>query len=111
MNKRRQGGDAIEIKRQSGRDRVEREVHFGRPDDDLLYIGESVRVRHGERKTISSIPAEVMTRSRDGKAPACYTADRSAGMNMSFVEEIDVPSEGGGRQWAVVGIGGVAAKR
>ena len=80
---------------------------FRGQDQDRASVGQTVRVRDGERDPVAGVAAEVVTAGRDRERAALDAADRSPGVSVALVQEVDPPGEGAGRQRPVVRVGAV----
>ena len=105
VDERRRLGDPVEIQRQTARDRVEGEIDLARIDRSPTASPSARRVGDRQGDPVARVAAEVVPDGRDREAAALDARDRSPGMDVAVVEEVDVPGEGAGGQRAVVGVG------
>ena len=97
--------DTVQVERESGRRGIEGEIDLVGEDGDGLAGLQPAGIGDRKRDAISREAAKVVTGGRNRERAAGHAGDRSTRMNVAFVEEVDIPGIGAGRQRAVFGVG------
>ena len=105
VDERRGVCDAVEIDRKSWRRRVEGEIDLIGEDSHKTACLQSIAVGNREHDAVSREAAEVMSGRRDRERTALHASNGTARVHVPFVQEIDIPCERAGWQYAVLHIG------